>query len=92
LADGRFHNKKSTSARRFALRLGNLDPKETPEVIALGCAFLQQTVDAPVDGHWCAAVPPQEVTNRGCNGGGVFETATRERRIRLQSRVQTKPK
>jgi hypothetical protein len=31
------------------------------------------------------------VTNHGCNDGGVFQTATRERRIRLQSRVQTKP-
>src|SRR6516165_7069753 len=83
LTGGWIDYEKSTSARRLALPLGNLDPKETPEVIALGCAFLQQTVDAPVDGHWCAAVPPQEVTNRGCNGGGVFETATRERRIRL---------
>src|SRR6516165_5047362 len=57
LTGGWIDYEKSTSARRLALPLGNLDPKETPEVIALGCAFLQQTVDAPVDGHWRAAVP-----------------------------------
>jgi len=57
LARERVNNKKSPSARRLALALGNLDPNETPEVIALGGAFLQQ-VDAPVDRHWSATVPP----------------------------------
>jgi len=58
LASAWVHSEKSTSARRLSLSLGNLDPKKTPEVIALGGAFLQQTVDAPVDGHWRATMPP----------------------------------
>jgi hypothetical protein len=48
LAGERVHNEKSTSAGRLALPLGNLNPKETPEVIAFGGAFLQQAVDSPV--------------------------------------------
>jgi hypothetical protein len=40
LASDRVNNEKSTSARRLALSLGNLDPKKTPEVIALGGALL----------------------------------------------------
>jgi hypothetical protein len=40
LANEWVNNKKSPSARRLALPLGNLDPKETPEVIALGGALL----------------------------------------------------
>jgi hypothetical protein len=40
LASDGVHNEKSASARRLAFPLGNLDPKETPEVIALGRAFL----------------------------------------------------
>jgi hypothetical protein len=47
LAGERVHNEKSASARRLALSLGNLDPKKTPEVIALGGAFLQQAVNSP---------------------------------------------
>jgi hypothetical protein len=58
LASEWVNNKKSTSARRLTLSLGNLDPKETPEVIALGGAFLQQAVNSLVDGHWRATVPP----------------------------------
>ena len=58
LASEWVNNKKSTSARRLALPLGDLDPKETPEVIALGGALLQQAVNSPVDGHWRATVPP----------------------------------
>jgi hypothetical protein len=41
------NDKKSPSARRLALALGNLDPKETPEVVAFGGAFLQQAVNSP---------------------------------------------
>jgi hypothetical protein len=58
LAGERVDKEKSTSVRRLALALGNLDPKKMPEVIALGGAFLQQTVNSPVDGHWRATVPP----------------------------------
>jgi hypothetical protein len=40
LACERVNNKKSPSARRLSLSLGNLDPKKTPEVIALGGTLL----------------------------------------------------
>jgi hypothetical protein len=69
LASSRVNNKKSTSTRRFALALGNLDPKETPEVVAFGGAFLQQAVNAPEDRKRRAAMP---LTPRPCCGLGYI--------------------
>jgi len=73
LASDWVNNKKSTSARRLALALGNFDPKETPEVIALGGALLQQSVNSPEDRERSTAMslPPRPSGRFRCGHAAV---------------------